>query len=578
MIEDTLAESAIYLDIEEPSSQTTDSIGDGAASDLTVLEQRQELVFIDTDVENYQELLNDILAQDSEGRNIEVIVLDNERDGIEQISEALANYQNLDAVHLISHGSDGNIDIGNTLLDANTLNQNLAEISAWGDAFTEEGDFLIYGCNLAATEDGQSLLQTLSSLTQTDVAASDDLTGQAELGGDWDLEYTQGAIETNIALSAEAQQQWSGILGTETVDDDFDDGVGGDTGFSGNDGSQNWIGNWQEFGGEEDGGSAGPSSGKVKVATDGANPAQENALRIGGNWINITGQGASREADLFSASTATLSFDYWISDFIELGQPGAGVLVEVSDDGGVSWTTLDTYVLNGSLTTTPTTASFDISAYTSANTQIRFIGSGEVAEIFNVDNVQIEYTTGNLAPVITSDGGGATASINIAENTTVVTTVTATDADLDTLTYSISGGADAAKFNINSTSGELTFTSTPDFENPTDFDTDNVYEVIVQANDGNGGIDTQSIEVTVTDVGQYLDQFNAVSYSGNVGTELWTNDWQELGAGETDGAGGGNVRVTTHIGLSGNALRIDSDVLGEGPVGQQILVALQRRP
>ena len=50
-------------------------------------------------------------------------------------------------------------------------------------------------------------------------------------------------------------------------------------------------------------------------------------------------------------------------------------------------------------------------------------------------------------PVITSNGGGASAAINVAENTTAVTTVTATDADLpaQTLTYTISGGADAAR-------------------------------------------------------------------------------------------------------------------------------------
>ena len=216
IIEDPIAEPAIHLDIDAASSQTTDLINGGAPSNKTVLDQRQELVFIDTDVENYQELLNDILAQDGKGRNIEVITLDNERDGIEQISEALANYQNLDAVHLISHGSDGNIDVGNTQLDANALDQNLAEISAWGDAFTEEGDFLIYGCNLAATEDGQSLVQTLSGLTQTDVTASDDVTGNERLGGDWELEYSTGNIETAVAVGSHAQENWSNVLAITT--------------------------------------------------------------------------------------------------------------------------------------------------------------------------------------------------------------------------------------------------------------------------------------------------------------------------------------------------------------------------
>lgn len=59
-----------------------------------------------------------------------------------------------------------------------------------------------------------------------------------------------------------------------------------------------------------------------------------------------------------------------------------------------------------------------------------------------------EVTVPNTAPVITSDSGAATASINVAENTTAVTTVTATDVDGDILTFSITGGIDAALFSI----------------------------------------------------------------------------------------------------------------------------------
>ena len=100
-------------------------------------------------------------------------------------------------------------------------------------------------------------------------------------------------------------------------------------------------------------------------------------------------------------------------------------------------------------------------------------------------------------PVITS---GNTA--NVAENTTAVLTVTATDADLpaQTLTYSITGGADQGKFSINSGTGALTFSAAPDYENPTDADTDNVYVVQVTANDGAGRTATQTINVTVTPV------------------------------------------------------------------------------
>src|SRR5207253_8950547 len=76
---------------------------------------------------------------------------------------------------------------------------------------------------------------------------------------------------------------------------------------------------------------------------------------------------------------------------------------------------------------------------------------------------QVYAVNKNTAPTITSNGGGATASVNAAENQTSVTTVTATDRDAgDTRSYSI-GGADAAKFSISS-GGVLAFNTAPNFE------------------------------------------------------------------------------------------------------------------
>ena len=101
------------------------------------------------------------------------------------------------------------------------------------------------------------------------------------------------------------------------------------------------------------------------------------------------------------------------------------------------------------------------------------------------------------APTITSNGGGDTASVNAAENQTAVTTVTATDPDSTTLTYSISGGLDASLFNIDKTSGVLTFNVAPDYETKADLFRDGIYEVTVQVSDGELS-DSQDISVTVT--------------------------------------------------------------------------------
>jgi hypothetical protein len=107
----------------------------------------------------------------------------------------------------------------------------------------------------------------------------------------------------------------------------------------------------------------------------------------------------------------------------------------------------------------------------------------------------------NHPPLITSNGGKDTATISVVENETAVTTVSASDPDPgQTPSYSISGGVDAAKFTINSTTGALAFSVAPDFEAPTDIDADNKYEVVVRASDSSSAFSEQAITVIVTNV------------------------------------------------------------------------------
>ena len=98
------------------------------------------------------------------------------------------------------------------------------------------------------------------------------------------------------------------------------------------------------------------------------------------------------------------------------------------------------------------------------------------------------------------------AAFSVAENTTAAGTVTATDADADDSVtgYTITGGADQAKFSIDTNTGALTFNTAPNFEAPADADTDNAYIVEVTATSGTSSREltaTQAITVTVTDVG-----------------------------------------------------------------------------
>ena len=180
-----------------------------------------EIVFVDASAPDFKTLVDDIRANASDTRDIEVVALYGGGDGIAQITGILAKRSDIDAIHIVSHGSPGEVQLGTATLDFDSLVKQSKAIKAWGKALGENGDILFYGCDLAANESGKSLMQAIARLTGADVAASEDLTGAAALGGDWDLEYKVGAVEAQVAVSAAEQQAFVGVLqaaavGTET--------------------------------------------------------------------------------------------------------------------------------------------------------------------------------------------------------------------------------------------------------------------------------------------------------------------------------------------------------------------------
>lgn len=123
------------------------------------------------------------------------------------------------------------------------------------------------------------------------------------------------------------------------------------------------------------------------------------------------------------------------------------------------------------------------------------------------NNVAGLYMTQDLFVTVTNANEQAfflsPTAANIPENSTAVMTVSASDPDtLQTLAYSLAGGADQAKFTINPTTGALAFSTAPNFEIPTDTDTNNIYLVTVKVTD-NGSpnlFNTRDVQVTVTNV------------------------------------------------------------------------------
>jgi hypothetical protein len=105
----------------------------------------------------------------------------------------------------------------------------------------------------------------------------------------------------------------------------------------------------------------------------------------------------------------------------------------------------------------------------------------------------------NDSPRITNALSNGDLVTSIPENNASVLTLTATDVESDSLTFSISG-VDFSSFDLNVTTGSLSFKAAPDFENPDDANNDNVYELLVAVADGNTASTSTSLIITVSDV------------------------------------------------------------------------------
>ncbi|GAA6620803.1 DUF4347 domain-containing protein [Scytonema sp. NUACC26] len=167
--------------------------------------ENSNIIFIDTSVPDYESLISGVKP------GYQIVLLDPTKDGITQITESLqgGKYQ---SVHIVSHGAEANLQLGSTQLNNGTLGLYQAQLQQWANALTDDADILLYGCNVASGEVGQAFIQQLAEITGADVTASEDVTGNSELGGDWDLEVKTGEIESNSAFTPEVTKTYKSIL------------------------------------------------------------------------------------------------------------------------------------------------------------------------------------------------------------------------------------------------------------------------------------------------------------------------------------------------------------------------------
>ena len=168
----------------------------------------KSLVFIDAAVDDYQSLLNGVIAE------TDVIVLDLQRDGVLQITEALRDRPTPAAIHIVSHGSPGALYLGNSQLNLRNLAHYADDLAGWSAP-----QLLLYGCNVAAGDAGEEFIAKLHHLTGAEIAASTTPIGNAALGGDWNLDVQTGEMEMALAILPAMQRAYSAILNLSVTQD-----------------------------------------------------------------------------------------------------------------------------------------------------------------------------------------------------------------------------------------------------------------------------------------------------------------------------------------------------------------------
>lgn len=262
----------------------------------------------------------------------------------------------------------------------------------------------------------------------------------------------------------------------------------------------------------------------------------------GGTAISDANQGAPQ-----NATSPALAFDNnngtdWSSGFAFSGSFYVGY------DFGVAVDIVDV-AISASATNTngaPKNFTIDYSDNGSSWTPLITV-SNEPAWSANEQRTFTNIT--NQAPAFTSP---PTFSVN--ENQNTAATVVASDPDLDTITYSIAGGADAALFAIGSSSGQITFITTPDFENPHDSDANNTYEITVRADDGQGNTADQLIQINVVDVFPVFTNNGggtSVSFSINENTTTATTVTTQAGTETFSIVGGTDASAFSVDSISG---------------------------
>ncbi|AIN61816.1 pyrrolo-quinoline quinone [Pseudomonas soli] len=181
-----------------------------ATAPVTAASGNHEVVFVDSAVSDYQKLIAGLPA------GVEVVVLENGKDGFKQIADYLDGRNDVTSIDIISHGDKGYVYLAGNAIWANQLASHGADLARIGNSLAPGGDIRFFACNTGAGSDGQLFVNEVARLSGADVGASSDATGN-RAGEDWALETVSGVVATDVGVQRGNLSAFNTSLATITV-------------------------------------------------------------------------------------------------------------------------------------------------------------------------------------------------------------------------------------------------------------------------------------------------------------------------------------------------------------------------
>lgn len=188
-VEENRLRSSAKSSLADPSGAFVNTAGNGISPRTPGPEAATtEILFLDGRLLESNRQLSDLPG-------LQVVTVDPSEDPIAVFQRTLRDVDQVDRIHLVGHGSAGQLQLGRSVFDRLSVETSRAAWQTLGELTAAGADWLLYGCSTGEGRAGGDFLDSLASATGDDVAASNDFTAAASRGGNWILETTRGEVQ-----------------------------------------------------------------------------------------------------------------------------------------------------------------------------------------------------------------------------------------------------------------------------------------------------------------------------------------------------------------------------------------------